>query len=498
MATSNRFRAALLLGAIAFLPVAASAQSLQTAGATIVEPGASALSEDILIGLDKSTVVELDRPAADVVITNASIADAVVQTRQRIIFRGVATGTTDAFIYDEAGNTLLNLEITVEADFTTLNTLIARHVPDARVRAEGVNGNVVLTGFTASVAQAEQVRDLVKLYVGEQAPVVNMIDVAAKDQVLLEVRIVEMQRNYLKRLGLEPSVDVRFGDLAGQAEVPLYVFDPAIGQFVAADQTVLGEAEPFSNAVDLGFGSSVAKENGLLGGLGYTNLVGEDIVQSDIDLGVNALERVGIARTLAEPNITAVSGETANFLAGGEFPVPTPTDDGGIAITFKQFGVGLGFTPIVLSENRISLKVSTEVSELTNEGSVNGVPGLTVRRVQSTVEMPSGQSMMLAGLIQTRSRQQIENTPGLKDVPVLGQLFASRDFQNAETELVVIITPYLVDPTTKERLRTPADGLAYASDMRTIFFGKLNRMYGTDGEPIESEDYQGPVGFIEE
>lgn len=498
MATSHRFRTALLAGAVALLPAAAGAQMLHTAGVTITEPGGSNVSEEVLLGLDKSTVVELDRPAADVVITNADIADAVVQTRQRIIFRGVATGTTNAFIYDEDGNTLLELEITVEADFSALNALIERHVPEARVRAEGVNGNVILTGYAASVSQTEQVRDLVKLYAGDQIPIVNMIDVAAKDQVLLEVRVVEMQRSYLKRLGLEPSLDIRFGELAGTTEVPYYIYDPTLGEFVNSNQTVLGGAEPFSNTANLGFGSSATKENGLLGDLGYNNIVGENIVQSNIDLGVNALERVGIARTLAEPNITAVSGETANFLAGGEFPVPTPGDDGQVGITFKQFGVGLGFTPIVLSENRISLKVSTEVSELTNEGSVNGVPGLTVRRVQSTVEMPSGQSMMLAGLIQTRSRQQVENLPGLKQIPVLGQLFASREFQNAESELVVIITPYLVDPTTKEKLRTPADGMAYASDLRTIFFGKLNRMYGKGGEPIESDNYQGPVGFIEE
>lgn len=498
MTSSNWLRTALLAGVCALAPAAAPAQMLNTSGITITEPGGSDVSETIVIGLDKSTVIELERPVADVVITNAEIADAVVQTRQRIIFRGVATGTTNAFLYDEQGNTLLNLEITVETDFSTLNGLIKRHVPDARVEAEGVNGNVILTGFTDSVSDVEKVRDIVKLYAGEQIPIVSMIDVAAKDQVLLEVRVVEMQRSYLKRLGLEPSLDIRFGDLGGTTDVPFYLYDPSIGQFVDSNQTVLGGSEPFSNSANLGFDSSVAEESGILGDLGYTNIVGENIVQSDIDLGVNALERVGIARTLAEPNITAVSGETANFLAGGEFPVPAPGDDGQIGVIFKQFGVGLGFTPIVLSENRISLKVSTEVSELTNEGSVNGVPGLTVRRVQSTVEMPSGQSMMLAGLIQSRSRQDIENVPGLKQIPVLGQLFASREFQNAETELVVIITPYLVDPTTKEKLRTPADGLSYASDLRTIFFGKLNRMYGNDGEPIESDDYQGPVGFIEE
>ncbi|MEM0985367.1 MAG: type II and III secretion system protein family protein [Pseudomonadota bacterium] len=498
MVRSNWLRAGLLASVFCGLPALAAAQIHSASGVTITNPADINVSSAISLGVDKSTVIELDRPAADVVITNADIADAVVQTRQRIIFRGVSTGSTDAFIYDENGETLLALEIRVETNFEPLNALIERHVPNARVKAESVNGSVVLTGFTESVSQIEQVRDLVKLFGGEQIPIVNMVDVAAKDQVLLEVRIVEMQRSYLKRLGLEPSLDIRFGDLAGQQEVPLFTFDPTVGEFVNSNTSVLGGAEPFSNTANVGFNNSLANGAGVAGSFGYNNLVGSDIVQADVDLGVNALERIGVARTLAEPNITAVSGETANFLAGGEFPIPAPADNGQVGIIFKQFGVGLGFTPIVLSENRISLKVATEVSELTNEGSVNGVPGLTVRRVQSTVELPSGQSMMLAGLIQSGSLQDMEAIPGLKEVPVLGSLFTSREFQNSETELVVIITPFLVDPTTKEKLKTPADGFAYASDPQANFFGKINRLYGAEGAPVDDDAYQGPVGFIEE
>jgi len=497
MATSKSLRAVLVSAACGVLAPCAVAETGNTMGITITEPGQSVFSESVLLGVDKSTVIDLDRPAADVVITNAEIADAVVQSRKRIIFRGVTTGSTNAFVYDEEGNTILALEITVEADYTQLNALIERHVPEARVKVESVNGSAVLTGYTANVAQSEQVRRLVSLFAGGQTDIVSMVDIAAKDQVLLEVRVVEMQRNYLKRLGLEPSFDVRFGDLAGQAEVPLFQIDPVTGFPVNTNTNVLADAAPFSNSAAFAAQSSLTEEGGLTGTAGYQNLVG-DLLQSTVDLGVNALERVGIARTLAEPNITAVSGETANFLAGGEFPIATPADDGQVGITFKQFGVGLGFTPVVLSENRISLRVATEVSELSTENSVNGVPSLTVRRVSSTVEMPSGQSMMLAGLIQTRSRQQIEDIPGLKNVPVLGQLFTSREFQNAESELVIIITPYLVDPTTKEKLRTPADGLSYASDARSILFGKVNRMYGHDAAALESDDYLGPVGFIEE
>ncbi|MEM8617868.1 MAG: type II and III secretion system protein family protein, partial [Pseudomonadota bacterium] len=240
--------------------------------------------------------------------------------------------------------------------------------------------------------------------------------------------------------------------------------------------------------------------------------------QSSAGAAIDALERVGIVRTLAEPNITAVSGESGNFLAGGEFPVPVGQDQNGqISIEFKPFGVGLAFTPVVLSEGRISLKVSTEISELTTQGAFQGqsvagvdndgnvitaqtltIPALTVRRAESTVELPSGGSMMLAGLIQSRSRQAIDQLPGIKKLPVIGALFQSRDFINEETEMVVIVTPYLVDPTTKAELRTAADGYVNASDPKTIFFGKLNATYAQPGKGLTPETYNAPVGFIEE
>ena len=213
-----------------------------------------------------------------------------------------------------------------------------------------------------------------------------------------------------------------------------------------------------------------------------------------------------------------MSGETGNFLAGGEFPVPVGQDrDGNITIEFKPFGVGLSFTPVVLSEGRISLKISTEVSELTTQGAFQGqnrqitaddgtqvliqsltIPALTVRRAESVVELPSGGSMMMAGLIQSKQRQALDQVPGIKKVPILGALFQSRDFINEDTELVVIITPYLVDPTQKNRLRTPADGYAAAADTKTVLFGKLNETYGKNGKTADASAYRAPVGFIEE
>jgi pilus assembly protein CpaC len=235
---------------------------------------------------------------------------------------------------------------------------------------------------------------------------------------------------------------------------------------------------------------------------------------NDVQGVFRAMERAGLVKTLAEPNLTAISGEPAKFLAGGEFPVPTSRDrEGNVLITFKPFGVGLGFTPVVLGKGRISLRVSTEVSELTTDGAFvsqgaslvdgNGdvvtvpgvtIPSLRVRRAETTVELPSGGSIVMAGLIQESTKQNIDGLPGVKDLPVLGQLFRSRDFQNSETELVVIVTPYLVKPTSQDQLALPTDGFAPASDLETIFLGNLNTIYG--GPTGTASQMQGPIGFI--
>ena len=485
----------------------------------ITQPGESPQSRQVTLGLNKSTIVDLGAPAADVVITNPEIADAVVQTSQRIIFRGMSYGQTNAFVFDRDGNQLLNLEINVEMDMASIQQLIARHVPGARVKVEGLNGNVVITGTTDSLAESDAVQRLVEAYLraDDETKIVNMIDIAAKDQVLLEVRIVEMQRNAIKQLGINLTGSPSFGDLGNLVEKQLYSGSPPTD----AGTTALLPGLPFDVTSDVGSSLGFPLQGRALGGFSgtasYSNYVGTDL-QSSVGLELNALERIGIVKTLAEPNMVAMSGESAKFLAGGEFPVPVGQDQNGrITIEFKPYGVGLGFTPVVLSEGRISLKVSTEVSELSSEGAFQGesntvvdsqgntttyegvtLPALSVRRAESVIELPSGGSMMMAGLIQSKSRQSLDQIPGLKKIPILGALFQSRDFLQEETELVVIVTPYLVDSTKKNQLRTPADGYANASDAKTIFFGKLNEQYGRDGAPVSASDYRAPVGFIEE
>lgn len=540
--------------AIGVTPMAALAQSNEMQnpiGVSSYDPGETTVTRVVKLGTNKSIVIDLDTAASDVIITNPEIADATVQTAKRIIFRGVEVGQTNAFIFGLDGRPLINLEITVDQDTAIIEDMIRRYVPDARVTVESANGNLVVAGEVDSLVQSDQVLRLVTSYspTRNALGVVNMMSVRAKDQVLLEVRIVEMQRTVVKQLGINLSGTTSFGDLASR--VVEQVFDAAGNQvFFDPDQRLIniengavqvfdvpgiGEngvglgapllrevpGAPFSNRFELSSANTFNIAGGSLGGLsadvGYTNFVG-NTPQSSLGAAFDALERVGIVRTLAEPNITAVSGESAKFLAGGEFPVPVSQDEEGrIGIEFKPFGVGLAFTPVVLSEGRISLKVSTEISELSNQGAFQGqsvagvtqagqvitaqtltIPSLTVRRAESVVELPSGGSMMLAGLIQSRSRQTIDQLPGLKKLPVLGSLFQSRDFINEETEMVVIITPYLVDPAKKDELKTPADGYVNASDPQTIFFGKLNAQYAEAGKGLSKENYSAPVGFIEE
>ncbi|MEO1028045.1 MAG: type II and III secretion system protein family protein, partial [Pseudomonadota bacterium] len=225
---------------------------------------------------------------------------------------------------------------------------------------------------------------------------------------------------------------------------------------------------------------------------------------STLGFSISALERVGMLRTLAEPTITAISGETGNFLAGGEFPVPTgEAQDGGVTIEFRPFGVGLSFTPFVMSKGRISLRVTTEVSELSTEGAISlgeiSIPSLTTRRVETTVELGSGKSMMLAGLIQETTRQELSAVPGARNIPVLGALFQGRDYAHDETELVVLVTPILTQANNPNAFSTPVDGFVAATDIQTIFFSKLNRVYGRNGDETNRlSEYDAPVGFIEE
>ncbi len=469
--------ALMLLSAAAFGLTAPAYAQRGSQPVRIDVGGESAVSKSIVLPLNKAAIVELPHAAADVLVSQPSVVDAIVRSPRRVYLLGLSTGQTNAFFFDAQGRQILNLEILVERDMDALSELYSRVMPESRIEVESVNDNVVLRGVVQSATEAANASDLAGRFVGNPENVINMLTVRDPDQVMLKVRIVEMQRQLLKQLGVSSSGTFRLSDAA----------------------------------VTLASANTVATT----GGLGINSRKVDTGDLEILDTSLQAFESSGLVRILAEPNLTAISGEAARFLAGGEFPVPVGQDDGVISIEFKEFGVGLGFTPLVLSKGRINLKISTEVSEITTENSffVPGattvddqgnltttaglsIPGLSVRRANTVVELPSGGSLVMAGLLQEDMRSTIAGIPGMKDVPVLGQLFRSRNFANNETELVIIVTPYLVKPTHESNLVDPAEGFVPASDGEAILLGKLVSTYGLAGAGVSEASLQGPMGFI--
>ena len=470
---------AVLIAAGTVAPLSAVAQSYPAGARSTVPLG----SGPQLVNLPRGTSFAVDLPADahDVIISNPAVAEAMLHSPRRITVIGIAPGTTDAVFLDASGRTILSLSIRVDAGVSALQDTISRIAPGAQVRAEAVNDSIILTGLVTSPSESDRIQQVARAFVSAPEKVMNMMSVAGSDQVTLKVRVVEIQRNAIKQLGFDNKA------LFGQVGGAQYLFDQVST-----------------------FGVNGRLLGGLIGGGSRNNSAQTDIDSDDLNTGsslIKTFERVGLVRTLAEPNLTSVNGESASFLAGGEFPIPTGRDeDGNISVEYKPYGVSLAFRPVVLSEGRISLQISIEVSELSDTGGLTigagtpssiTLPGLSVRRSQNTVELPSGGSMMIAGLLQETTRQNIDSLPGMMNLPVLGALFRSRDYLMGETELVVIIEPYIVSPTSPDRMQTPADGLRIPTDIQTNLFGQLNQAYGTPAPTaVSGAGWQGPVGYV--
>lgn len=475
----------------------------------------------------KSAIIELPGDVRDLLVTNPTVADAVLRDKRRIYVVGLAEGVTDAAFFDATGRRIVSLNIRVTQPVDQLADTIGRVLPDARIRVQPIRDSVVLTGMVRSAAESESVSRIAAQFVGSPDKVLNMLSVAGKDQVMLQVRIVEVQRNVIKQLGVD--LNAVLGQL-GQDQFS-FGFSPTYGvngsllggitggykldttkqplMSVPCMSGVTGTCSVVTHGKTFFTGSYDANGNPIFGNNGDTATVQSTAGSTGVNSAksmLQAFERVGLVRTLAEPNLTAVSGEAGHFLVGGEFPVPTGSDTTGkISIEFKPYGVGLGYTPVVMSGGRISLKISTEVSELSSLGAFTisagtttalTVPGLSVRRAETTVELPSGGSLMIAGLLQQTTKQTIDSIPGMTSMPILGTLFRSRDFLNGQTELVIIVTPYIVDPTRPQNLQTPADGLEFASDMSTVLLGRLNKVVKAPAGANAGRAYQGPVGYV--
>jgi pilus assembly protein CpaC len=493
-------RSLFLALALALVAPAAFAQTRPVGdpGARVMQistRGAAGAHQRITLPLDKAAVVQLDADARDVLVSNPDLVDAVVRTPRRIFLLATKVGQTNAFFFDAAGKQILALDIRVEKDVVDLASLMKASMPNSAIQVQALNDNVVLTGSVASAMESSRAADLAAKFTGDPKKVMNMIGIAGGQQVMLKVRIAEMDRNIAKQFGV---------NLATAKIIGIHGATP-ITASTSNQFNLVGQA--LSDLSGAQFGqvcSSAATNNNPFG----TLLNGGNCpIQNNVQGQLQALERVGLVHMLAEPNLTAVNGETAKFLAGGEFPVPVSRDrDGNVTVEFKQFGVSLSFTPVILAPGRISLQLSSEVSELSNTGAFTlsggnsaqglSIPALNVRRTGTTIELPSGGSFAVAGLMQHNTKQVIDGFPGVKDLPVLGALFRSRDFADDQTELVVVVSAYLVEPTTETAFAAPTDGFVAPSDPETLLLGRLNATYKKKDDKPLAPVASAPVGFV--
>ena len=495
---------AIIAAAFGLLLVGTNVQGVVEAKSTKVT--ATTANQRVKLGLNKSVVIDLPSDAYDILVANPTVADAVTRTARRIYLFGKAVGETNIFVFGPNGEQIASLDLAVERDVAGLEDYIKRFLPTSDVKVELLNDNVILTGTVDTPLDAKRAVDLATIFVsgGEAttgqysqtaaggsaqsgvdinnpdqerrtSKIVNLLQIIGDDQVTLKVTVAEVSRSVMKQLGVNM---VGNGGSNGIS-------------YGALSDNFTGLGKQLSNS-------------------------GFNIGNSALMVYINAMEQSGVMKTLAEPTLTAVSGEKATFKVGGEYNmvsgvsqnVSTDNQTGLKTYTIDkiEYGIGLEFQPVVLSPGRISLKIRTSVSEPTTEGSVSlssGVtsPGTNIlslrkRLADTTVELPSGGSMMIAGLVRDDVRQAVNGLPGLTKIPVLGALFRSRDFVRNESELVIIITPYLTKPVARNDLAKPDDNFNPPSDGAGMFLGKVNRVYGTMQTNKPNGRYHGVVGYI--
>jgi pilus assembly protein CpaC len=490
---------------------------------TVAAGDFSARKGTMPLGVGKSVVVDFPRDIKDVLVGDPKIANAVIRSARRAYILGLSAGETNIFFFDGDGNQMAgyDLEITERPAPTPsrvvddITRAIAKFVPNSAVKAESVGDGIILWGAVDNQVEAQQAYDIASHFVAPNSAfntgannvvgggtsvsvgaspaglptgqrlnavsaskIVNMIVVRGRDQIMLKVVVAEVERDLVKQLGINLQGSLGYGT--------------AVINF--------NNTNPFTAYGQSLSGSSIAA--------GWKSITGT----------LQAMEQAGVIHTLAEPNLTAISGETATFVAGGEFPIlngyscsatsstpgaPTTCQP---AIEFKKFGVALNFTPVVLSEGRISLKVMTEVSDITSQNSLSipipgstesvTVPAIRTRRAETTLEIPSGGSLAMAGMIQDSTKHNINGLPGLAELPVLGPLFKSNDYVNQRTELMILVTPYVVRAVAQKDLSRPDDGFADPSDPAQVLLGRFNRIYGVGGGADPPDNYRGKYGFI--
>lgn len=474
--------------ALALALVANNATALNAQSVNISQPDSR-----ISIAVGRGKLITLPAPIEDIFIAENSIADVQVRSPRQIYIFGKKGGQTSFYATSASGKVVYSAEVAVGAEISSIDQMLSLAMPEANIAVSTTNNFVLLTGTIANPDDAEEAENLVQAFVGDTTRVVSRLKTATPMQVNLKVRFAEVSRSLAKEIngnlltrdttgGFQfgvsrgrnfgsisdfntsgfPNLDASqlFGLPAGSISLP---FNPSTGQFVTPGGT------QFNTTV--GSGLNTIQAAGRLFGI-------------DIATAFDVSERVGLVSTLASPNLTTISGETATFLAGGEFPIPISTGLGEVSVQYKNFGVSLSYTPTVLSNGRISIRVAPEVSEITSNGAVilNGfsIPAVSTRRAETTVELGSGESFMIAGLMQNTYNSAIDKTPGLADVPILGSLFKSDGYRRNETELMIVVTPYLVKPVSDSEIVLPTDGFKAANDAERFLMNRNHSGSGGD------------------
>ncbi|NNC58633.1 MAG: type II and III secretion system protein family protein [Erythrobacter sp.] len=497
----RRLIAKALMLSIAALPIVASPTTVAHAQ-SVVKP-----SQDVVLSIGRGELISIPGAMTDVFVANEAVADVQVKSQRQLYVFGKSGGETTIYASNAGGDVIWAANVRVGSNIDSLDQMLTLAMPEARIATATMGTNtVLLTGTVAAPEDAAEAERLVKAFLGEEANVISRLKMATPLQVNLQVRIAEVSRSLVREIGSNlttrdntngflfgvnrgrsfgsitdldtsnfPTLDAssQFGLPAGSISLP---FNPQTGRFIT------GGAE-----------FPVAGNNPGQTALNFAGrLFGLDIA-SAFDVG----ERLGLITTLSNPNLTALSGETATFLAGGEFPIPISQGLGTTSIEYRNFGVSLSYSPTVLANGRISIRVRPEVSELSSQGAItlNGfqIPALTTRRAETTVELGSGQSFMIAGLMQNSSQNSIEKTPGLGDVPILGNLFRSTSFNRGETELVIVVTPYLVKPVDANDIKLPTDGYQAPNELqRTLGFKANDGVTGGDRPKPTAQDRDAP------
>jgi len=498
----RKTRLRMLLASLALTPLAMTATTTATAQ-QVVSP-----SQEIVLSIGRGELISVPGSMTDVFVANDAVADVQIKSQRQLYVFARAGGQTTIYASNARGDIIWSANVRVGNNIDSIDQMLALAMPNAKIGVATMGANtVLLTGTVEAPEDAAEAERLVQAFLGEDTNVITRIKTATPLQINLQVKFAEVSRSLVREIGgnlqtADATNGFRFGvgtgNQLGGAEAFRYDGPLGVGngvQNIGQQRVVLGaNGLPIVNAdgtflTENIVGPAVNSSGGTsLAGLG--RLFGLNVLGA-LDLA----EQIGLVTTISQPNLTALSGETATFLAGGEFPIPISQGLGNVAIQFRQFGVSLAYTPTVMSNGRISLRVRPEVSELSTQGAItlNGfqVPALTTRRTETTVELGSGQSFMIAGLMSNNSQNALDKAPGLGDMPILGNLFRSRSFRRGETELVIVVTPYLVKPVDAKDIKLPTDGFHTANE-----FQQLLGFQDQDG--VSGEERPGPTAAVPE